>query len=386
MKILQVLPSLTAGGAEGFITNLGVALGALGADVRFHILGGVRGERGQVLEQRLVSAGIEVTGQAERYPGSVQNLIELARLLRSYRPDIVQANMYTSEVACAAARLLVPWQKMGYVRRLVNTDLVEYRSPGIVRLLDRFYPDVVACSEAVADAYRSFMGAGGRARLTTIPNGGLLLEALPEDDDRLAAREALGVSPEKFVVAHIGRYYSGGDAKQGGLEKGQKAQDVLLKAFAKAFKNRMECVLLLAGDGPLRREAESLAEHLQIDAQVRFLGQQPEPWNTLVAADVLCFPSRYEGLPNVLPEAASAGLPVVASDIPEIRALSPGEDTWLLRPVDDIGAFSEALVQLRKSHSAFRQRAHAAAAGFRDRFSMDVCARRYLEMYERAAG
>lgn len=385
MKVLQVLPSLTAGGAEGFITNLGVSLGELGVDVRFYLLGGARGERGHVLHERLQRAGIAVTGVGERYPGSPGNLFELASLLRSYRPDVVQANLYTAEVACAAARLLAPGRRMCFVRRLVNTDLVEYRSAAVVRALDRFYPQVVACSDAVADAYRTFMGDRQRARLTTIPNGGLLQGAPADDAARYRAREKLGVAPDAFVVAHIGRYFSGGGAKQGGLNTGQKAQDVLLAAFAKTFKGRPYHVLLLAGDGPLRPEAESSARNLGIGDQVRFLGQQPEPWDTLNAADVFCFPSRYEGLPNVLPEAASVGLPVVGSDIPEIRDLSPG-DAWLLAPVNDVDAFSAALRAVSDDLNGFKSRARAAAGAFRERFSMEACAAHYLRVYESAVG
>jgi glycosyltransferase involved in cell wall biosynthesis len=380
MKVLQVLPSLSAGGAEGFVTNLSVSLKGLGIDVGFYLLGGVHGERGQVLHERLTSAGIEVMGVRERHPAALGNLIQLGFLLRSWRPDIVQANLYPAEVACAVARFLVPGRRIRYLRRLANTDFVGYRSPAVVRMMDRFYPDVVACSQAVADAYHTFMDNRQRARLTTIPNGGLLLDAPPGLEAKLDARRSLGIAEHAFVVAHIGRMFGGRGAKQGGLETGQKAHDILIRAFAQAFAEDLESVLILVGDGPLRSDAEALAGDLGITPKTRFLGQLPEPWPALIAADVLCFPSRYEGLPNVLPEAASAGLPVVASDIPEIRDLSPHEG-WLLAPVDDVAAFAEALRRVRDDMHSFSHLAHLGAAGFRERFSLESCARKYLHAY-----
>jgi glycosyltransferase involved in cell wall biosynthesis len=202
--------------------------------------------------------------------------------------------------------------------------------------------------------------------------------------EKRQTRKTLGIPEDAFVIAHIGRMY-GGDRSDSSLAGGQKAQDVLIRAFAKAFFGNPQCVLVLVGDGPLRLEAESLAKNLGIAEDTRFLGRQPEPWPALRAADMFCFPSRHEGLPNVLPEAASCGLPVVASDIPAIRQLCPG-DAWLLRPVDDIKAFAEGLRTVRANLAQFSRLAGEAADGFRERFSMAVCAGKYLQAYELALG
>jgi glycosyltransferase involved in cell wall biosynthesis len=85
----------------------------------------------------------------------------------------------------------------------------------------------------------------------------------------------------------------------------------------------------------------------------------------------------------VLPEAASCGLPVVASDIPEIRSLCPG-NAWLLNPVDDVGAFAEGLREMARQIVVYKNLAAAVASGFRERFSMETCARRYIETYKDA--
>jgi glycosyltransferase involved in cell wall biosynthesis len=379
MKILQVIPTLSAGGAEGFVTNLGVSLAGLGAEVRFFLMAGGRGERGQVLLTRLREAGIEVVGAEEHNVHSLMNIVHLVGLIRSWRPDIVQANLYSAEILVAVASSLSIGSGARYTRRLTGTEICGYRSTTVVRIMDRFYRQTIACSPAVAKSYRDFMGATHKSELITIPNGGLLQEAVTTTEEKRQARETLDISGKAFVVAHIGRMLGG--AIGTGLESEPKAQDVLLKAFAKAFVGDPECVLALVGDGPLRLEAESLAKSLDIATQVRFLGQRSEPWPVLEAADVFCFPSRHEGLPNVLPEAASCGLPVVASDIPEIRSLYPG-DAWLLKPVDDVMCFAHGLREIAAQYTVYKERAEATAPGFRTRFSMETCARRYLKAYE----
>ena len=76
-------------------------------------------------------------------------------------------------------------------------------------------------------------------------------------------------------------------------------------------------VLVLAGDGPLTGELERLAEPL--GERVRMLGRVSidEIADVYAMADVFVFPSRYEGRPLALLEAATAGLAILASPIPE---------------------------------------------------------------------
>ncbi len=380
MKILQVLPTLGAGGAEGFVTNLGVSLAALGADVRFYLLAGARRDRGQVLLQRLQDAGIEVVGAEERNIRSPKNLLRLAGLIRSWQPDIVHANLYSTEVVCALARLLSIGNSARFTRRLANTSFQEYKSPTAMYQLDRFFDLTIACSPAVEISYRSFMRNKVKNSITTIPNGGLLLEKVPSINEKYKARRDLGLPDAGLVIAHIGRMF-GADRANQSLQTGQKAHDILLMSFAQAFGGDMEKILVLVGDGPLRAEAEELARNLGIAPQVHFLGQQPEPWPALKAADIFCFPSRWEGLPNVLPEAASCGLPILASDIREIRDISPGE-AWLLTAVDDVEGFADGMREVASNIDEYKNLAVTVAPIIRERFSMETCAKQYLETYK----
>lgn len=386
MKVLQVIDGLRSGGAEGFVTNLAIGLRDLDVEVRFYLTAGVRGERGELLHARLREAGVDVIGTEARRAASLANLRDLSRLIRSWRPDVVQANLYSAEMLCAGASLLTPVRGVHYTHRLVGTNIANYRSPWVIRRLDRFFAATIACSPAVASAYASFMGSSLRSRVVTIPNGGNLLQETPGADDRARARAALGVPEGAFAVAHVGRMSGVTDKKNGGMEADAKAHDVLIRSFARAFGDEADTILLCVGDGPLRPALEALAAAEGVADRVRFLGVLPEPWPAMTAADVFCFPSRNEGMPNVLPEAASCGLPVVASDIPENRFLDPG-DPWIFAPVDDVAAFAAALRRMRDERDQFQARAHAAAAGFREQFSMRACAERYLACYrEMVAG
>lgn len=380
MKILQVLPTLSAGGAEGFVTNLAISLTALGAEARLFLLAGARGERGQTLLTRLNDAHVQVEGAEQRNIRSPINLLRLAGLVHAWEPDVIQANLYASEVLCAFVRACSFGSRTCFARRLADTSVLGDLALPAARRLDRSFDIRIACAPSVETAYRSIMGRRHIRSITTICNGGLLLDSPPGLEEKAEARRRIGVPETSFVITHIGGMRPSGRSNAS-LQTAQKAHDVLLRSFAEAFAGDACKRLVLVGDGPLRSEVVGLAHALGIARQVVLLGQQPEPWPALKAADVFCLPSRYEGLPNVLPEAASCGLPVVASDISEIRDLWPG-DSWLLKPVNDVAAFAEGLRRVEAHHATFRDRAIDAAPALRERFSMKQCAERYMDTYQ----
>jgi len=95
----------------------------------------------------------------------------------------------------------------------------------------------------------------------------------------------------------------------------KKGLDVLLSAFAKAFKGRGDILLEIGGDGPLRDKLERLAAELGISDQVLFLGMlaREEVRAAMWRANTFVLASHVETFGVVLIEAMSTGLPVVAT-------------------------------------------------------------------------
>lgn len=379
MKILQVLPTLSAGGAEGFIANLCVELAGKGVECRLYLLGGVRGGRGRLLHRMLTDAGVEVLGAAERPVKAAGHAFELARAVRRFRPDVVQANLRAAEVICMFARGLTPSVRARWIRRLANTQMSRLPGGNLgQRMFARTFDGVIACAEPVAEIYRGVIKTAHDHAVITIPNGCAVPRTLATAGARREARMMLGLPASGFGLVHVGRMTAGQDGR---METGQKAHDVLIRAFAHAFGNQeAEAFLVLLGDGELRPALESLAGGLGVGDKVRFLGVQDDPWDALAAGDVFFFPSRHEGIPNALLEAACAGLPVVAADIGEVRSL-PMSDDWLLAPVDDVGGFAVALKVAMRQLEPLQQRAVERAPRFLERFAMPACADSYITAY-----
>ena len=141
----------------------------------------------------------------------------------------------------------------------------------------------------------------------------------------------------------------------GGIEP-RKGSDTLVQAIAALKKAGRHPVLAVVGGHsfqdyrPYRdRVLASLPGlGLRLDDDVVLVGTVPDAelpaW--YAAADVLAFPSTKEGWGLAVLEAMSAGLPVVASDLPVFREyLTAGRDA-LLVPVDDAAALAAALTEV----------------------------------------
>lgn len=119
--------------------------------------------------------------------------------------------------------------------------------------------------------------------------------------NRQVTRQSLGLSSE-LVIGHIGRF-----------EK-QKNHKYLIDIFYELQKKQPNSVLLLVGEGYMKRSIEKKVKRLGLVDKVRFLGVREDIPHLMHAMDLFLFPSLFEGLPVVLVEAQTAGLPCLVSN------------------------------------------------------------------------
>jgi glycosyltransferase involved in cell wall biosynthesis len=181
---------------------------------------------------------------------------------------------------------------------------------------------------------RSLVGLGIPApRLLQTYNGVDRIRFRPRP--RREACSHLSISPQPRRILFVGALVP------------VKNVSVLIEAFDRLLKTtaarRPELVIL--GDGYLRTRLEREVTARELDAHVRFEGERPhdEVARWMAASDLLCLPSRAEGVPNVILEAFASGRPVVASAVGGIPEIHPGESGGGLVPAGDEGALAEAL-------------------------------------------
>jgi glycosyltransferase involved in cell wall biosynthesis len=143
--------------------------------------------------------------------------------------------------------------------------------------------------------------------------------------------------------------------------KGQR--DLLEAAKIVLLERNRRIAIHFVGDGPLRKQLQRETELLGLSEQIQFHGFAANPYPYFRKADLLCLPSLYEGLPNVVMEAMFLGVPVLATDCPTgPRELLGDQRYGTLVPVKNPSALADAIVDRIDNPSAWVERTQAAKA------------------------
>ena len=141
-------------------------------------------------------------------------------------------------------------------------------------------------------------------------------------------------------------------------------------------------VALLVGKGEEETLIRARVAELGLEDSVRFAGYRNDVPDLLVAADVSVLTSLYEGIPRGLMESMTAGLPVVATDVPGTRTLVvDGHTGFLVRP-GDVEGLAAALHRVRSEPALAGRLGRAGRERVESRFDERQVTDRVLAVYE----
>ena len=216
---------------------------------------------------------------------------------------------------------------------------------------------LLGVSDAVRDDMRRCLPAWPAARIQTLYNridvDALQAMQVPVDD----ARDALGLSPDEWVVGNVGRLHP------------DKDQATLLKGFALALPQLpVHSRLAILGRGRLEQDLKALARELGIADKVLFLGQVPDARRYFRAFDVFALSSDHEPFGMVLLEAMAAGVPLLATACGGAKEVVEG--VGILFPFGDAEHLAQGLRHLAAmGQHQQRQCAEMMLERLRERFS-----------------
>jgi glycosyltransferase involved in cell wall biosynthesis len=344
-RLLQAIAGARHGGAETFFVRLATALNRAGETQRLLI----RRDPGR--SQILRAAGVELAELAFGGPFDLTTRRAFRHEIAVWRPDIVLTWMSRATRLCPRGDFVHVARLGGYY------DLKYYRR------CDR----LIGNTRAIVD-YAVTKG-WPRDRIDYLPN-------FVPDARAVGSHSGLSLLAPRNVPLGLalGRLHP------------NKGFALLLEALAETREVR----LAIAGDGPLRAALEQLAGGLGITDRVSFLGWREDVPELLANADFLVCPSLHEPLGNVVIEAWSAGLPVVATASEGPAGLIEDEVSGLLVPLPDQPgggprALARAIERLCRDHVLHARLGQAGRRVYEAEFTEKAVIARYRGFFEELA-
>lgn len=361
-RVLHVAIPLDRGGVLSFLRGLGKAMTRTG-----EVESSVCYVSSSDLHQDFQRDDIAAT----RLGGSIREFVQVRRRLietvLDVRPHIIHAHgLYDVLLASSvASKLQIPvvhtvhgaWYSSQASRLKGYLYDIAYRS-----ILSKVKKVVVVNPAMVRQMCEKF--GLPASEVTYIANGVEL--------KRTSVPKATSVSADDpIVVGFVGRLSQ------------EKGVDIAIEAFADIHRHRSSTRLKIIGDGPLRKDAEASVRAGGLENAVEFAGWLADVEPELVNIDVLLLPSRTEGMPLIVLEALSLGIPVVASDVGALGTLVfPGINGQLLTKPSS-GAVARAVLKIISDPETLLQYKSRAYSSVGEQHSMSRVAEDYLRLYWR---
>lgn len=304
----------------------------------------------------------------------------LVRTLRRFRPDVVHTHAAKAgtlgrfaALACGQARPRVLVHTFhGHSLSGYFTSCQDALFLRIERFLARRTSRLVAVSEEVRDDLVR-LGVAPPEKIEVIRLG-FDLSRFQTDETTRAARRGelralLGIPADARVVTIIARLVP------------IKRVDRFL-AIAEQLAEETDVWFLIAGDGELREQLQSIALSPGLVDRVVWAGFQQDVPGVCFASDVVVLTSDNEGMPVSLIEAQAAGIPVVSTRIGG-AATVVGDAPGALVAADDVAGLARSVGALLRDLPAARASARAARERVVADFSLEALVRSLDELYRR---
>jgi glycosyltransferase involved in cell wall biosynthesis len=350
MRVLHLIPSFLGGGAERQLSYVAPALARQGVEthVAFHRSGPnlVALRDSGVLVHRL--------NASSNYDPQLP--LGVLRLVRHYRPDIIQSWLTQMDLIAAAVRMATPvcWilsersSAKGYPPTLKNR----------LRARAALTADaIIANSHAGAEHWNTLGYSGPTA---------VVRNAIKVSRYELQTGPITTSLPEPYVL------FAGRLAPEKNLE-------ALIDAFA-IVARRNPTTLILAGEGPLDIDVHRRINERGLTDRVILLGYVNDLPRLMRSSAAFVSLSHFEGHPNTVLEACALGVPLVVSDIQAHREFLT-EDTARLVSTTDPSAAALAILSVLEQRPEAAARAAAAKAVITG-LTVEAAALGHIDVYE----
>lgn len=272
----------------------------------------------------------------DREGNDFRRVVDLVRIFRRQRFDIVHSHLFNSTQHAALANIFAPdtiliethhvneyWRGGSFLRKWMarRIENIAYtRVRGIIAVSD-------GCGKYLIDKKEI-----PPAMIRVIWNGRDLRRFDGSRFNRSEIRARLGMPDGTCIIGTVGR-----------LEDQKDHRTLILAVEQVLGKTSKPFVLYIVGEGVLRPQLERLIEEKGLSQTVRLMGYQTNPEEWCAAFDLFVLSSKYEGFPLVLIEAGAMGLPVIATRVDGSEDIAKNGERGRLVPVGNPEALADAI-------------------------------------------
>ena len=329
-------------------------------------------DRGGFGEQ-LARQGVPVVPVRSERGWDMAGIWRLAKILRHARPDVINVHDCSSLPYSVLANRLA-----GNCPVVMTCHGLLFHQRGRARLIERLavraVSAITAVSEKVAREYRERLGISRRIEI--VENGVPVRGR--RTDHRADVRHELGIADDMFVFLAVGNVK---------LEKGYEDLVEACHRLGREAAGKPFCVIVAGGiedDGHMA-SLRARAGQLNVESTVRFLGYREDILALYSAVDAFVLSSRTEGLPMVLLEAMSTGLPVVATAVGGVPKVIAHSDVGVLVDAEDSASLADGMWRLLSSPELCASVGREGAALIEKRYSIGKMGREYMAVFGRRA-
>ena len=359
-RIAFVIPTLAVGGSERQLIALASGL-AKDHEVTIFC---TRQEGTLASEARKCGVRVEALGLGS--PWSPRMTLKLREKFRHHRPDIVHSIMFGFDywvnraaratgvpVVVSSRRQLASWKRRRHIwlQRRANTLV-----------------DAVVCNSEAIRRFAIEQEGIEPALLRVIPNG-IDAEAYQPRLDRMALCKRYGIPDDRRIVGIVANFSP------------VKDHELFLRAAALLARERENLHFLMAGSGPTRSQAESIAAELGIAARVTRVASATEVRDLLSLMEVSVLTSKVEGFPNAIMESMAAGVPVVGAAVGGIPELMGDNERGVLVHTRAPADFARAIGELLDDPARAQTLAAAASEWVRRELTVDKLVKAHRKLY-----
>lgn len=305
----------------------------------------------------------------DKAPGiNWQLVIQIRKVIKEHKINLIHAHCEFSQLYASIAGFSCGVRTIATFHR---SDLSKYQ-PNIVNKLIK-----LLVSQYVAVSYDRLSLLTNNLRLPKekchVVHGGANIGEKPTEISINNARNEVNIATDQIALLSIGHL---------GAIKGH--QDTIV-ALANIISAHVNIHLYIAGEGSAteKKILTDLANKLNVDKNVTFLGQINNVPTWLEACDIFIQPSIEEAFGLVFAEAGAKAKPVIATAVGGIKEIVVNEETGILVPPASPKALEHALKTLINSPTMRAQYGDSGYKRIRENFSLANMVNNYIKLFKR---